>query len=166
MEILNTEILLHKMQKLKVAVSVFQCHLAGLMLVCTLQYLFLVACSILFSCNSASSSNIVVVESEEQFKRSLSKVQDESQSAIFYYTAVWCSPCRLLSPIIKQMSEKYPHVTTYKVDIDHKGLGNALSNMDIHSVPTVHFFRNGIKANEVIGADVQLLKNIMEKLYK
>ncbi|XP_063947116.1 thioredoxin O, mitochondrial isoform X2 [Daucus carota subsp. sativus] len=82
----------------------------------------------------SGSSNIVVVESEEQFKRSLSKVQDESQSAIFYYTAVWCSPCRLLSPIIKQMSEKYPHVTTYKVDIDHKGLGNALSNMDIHSV--------------------------------
>lgn len=32
--------------------------------------------------------------------------------------------------------------------------------------PTVHLFRNGSKANEVIGADVQLLKNIMEKLYK
>lgn len=114
---------------------------------------------------SSGSSKIVVIESEEQFKRSLRKVQDESLSAIFYYTAVWCSPCRLLSPIIKQLSEKYPHVTTYKVDIDHKGLGNALSNMDIHSVPTVHLFRNGLKANEVIGADVQLLKNMMEKLY-
>ncbi|KAK1384722.1 Thioredoxin domain-containing protein [Heracleum sosnowskyi] len=115
---------------------------------------------------SSGSSKIVVIESEEQFKSSLRKVQDESLSAIFYYTAVWCSPCRLLSPIIKQLSEKYPNVTTYKVDIDHKGLGNALRNMDIHSVPTVHLFRNGLKANEVIGADVQLLKNMMEKLYK
>ncbi|XP_074348889.1 thioredoxin O2, mitochondrial-like isoform X1 [Apium graveolens] len=115
---------------------------------------------------SSGASNIVVIESEEQFKRSLRRVEDESLSAMFYYTAVWCSPCRLLSPVIKQLSEKYPHVTTYKVDIDHKGLGNALSNMDIHSVPTVHLFLNGLKANEVIGADIQLLKNIMDKLYK
>ncbi|XP_074348890.1 thioredoxin O2, mitochondrial-like isoform X2 [Apium graveolens] len=110
---------------------------------------------------SSGASNIVVIESEEQFKRSLRRVEDESLSAMFYYTAVWCSPCRLLSPVIKQLSEKYPHVTTYK-----KGLGNALSNMDIHSVPTVHLFLNGLKANEVIGADIQLLKNIMDKLYK
>ncbi|PHT55441.1 Thioredoxin O1, mitochondrial [Capsicum baccatum] len=63
-------------------------------------------------------SNIVSIESEEQFNTSLRKVQDESLPAIFYFTAVWCGPCRLLSPVIGQLSEKYPHVTTYKIDID------------------------------------------------
>ncbi|CAK9136754.1 unnamed protein product, partial [Ilex paraguariensis] len=63
-------------------------------------------------------SNIVLIESEEQFNNSLQKVQDESLPAVFYFTAVWCGPCRLLSPIIGQLGEKYPHVTTYKIDID------------------------------------------------
>ncbi|CAI9760016.1 unnamed protein product [Fraxinus pennsylvanica] len=118
--------------------------------------------------SSASSdpSNIVLIESEEQFNDSLRKVQDESLPAIFYFTAVWCGPCRLLSPIIGQLSEKYPHVTTYKIDIDKEGLGNALSKLNIHSVPTLHFFQNGKKASEVIGADVERLRDTMEALYK
>nr|GLL29070.1 thioredoxin O2, mitochondrial [Ipomoea trifida] len=116
--------------------------------------------------SSSGPSNIVSIESEEQFNTSLRKVQDESLPAIFYFTAVWCGPCRLLSPIIGQLSEKYPHVTTYKVDIDKEGLASALSKLNIHSVPTLHFFQNGKKASEVIGADVQKLKDTMEALYK
>ncbi|PHT89786.1 Thioredoxin O1, mitochondrial [Capsicum annuum] len=116
--------------------------------------------------SSSGPSNIVSIESEEQFNTSLRKVQDESLPAIFYFTAVWCGPCRLLSPVIGQLSEKYPHVTTYKIDIDKEGLGNALSKLNIHSVPTLHFFQNGKKASEVIGADVQRLKDTMEELYK
>ncbi|KAK6150230.1 hypothetical protein DH2020_017755 [Rehmannia glutinosa] len=115
---------------------------------------------------SSDSSKVVLIESEEQFNDSLRKVQDESLPAIFYFTAVWCGPCRLLSPIIGQLSEKYPHVTTYKIDIDKEGLGNALSKLNIHSVPTLHFFQDGKKASEVIGADVQRLKDTMEALYK
>ncbi|KAL3376642.1 hypothetical protein AABB24_003197, partial [Solanum stoloniferum] len=91
---------------------------------------------------------------------------DESLPAIFYFTAAWCGPCRLLSPVIGQLSEKYPHVTTYKVDIDKEGLGNALSKLNISAVPTLHFYQNGKKTSEVIGADVQRLKETMEELYK
>ncbi|KAI3455798.1 hypothetical protein Pfo_012461 [Paulownia fortunei] len=115
---------------------------------------------------SSDPSKVVLIESEEQFNESLRKVQDESLPAIFYFTAVWCGPCRLLAPIIGQLSEKYPHVTTYKIDIDKEGLGNALSKLNIHSVPTLHFFQDGKKASEVIGADVQRLKDTMEALYK
>ncbi|KAK4368273.1 hypothetical protein RND71_012065 [Anisodus tanguticus] len=116
--------------------------------------------------SSTGPSNVVSIESEEQFNNSLRKVQDESLPAIFYFTAVWCGPCRLLSPVIGQLSEKFPHVTTYKVDIDKEGLGNALSKLNIHSVPTLHFYQNGKKTSEVIGADVQRLKDTMEELYK
>ncbi|KAK4420984.1 Thioredoxin O1, mitochondrial [Sesamum alatum] len=115
---------------------------------------------------SSDPSNVVLIESEEQFNDSIRKVQDESLPAIFYFTAVWCGPCRLLSPVIRQLSEKYPHVTTYKIDIDKEGLENALSKLNIHSVPTLHFFQDGKKASEVVGADVQRLKNTMEALYK
>ncbi|KAA8544735.1 hypothetical protein F0562_019561 [Nyssa sinensis] len=118
------------------------------------------------SSSSSGPSNIVVIGSEEEFNSSLRKAQDESLPAIFYFTAAWCGPCRLLSPIIGQLSEKYPHVTTYKIDIDQEGLGSTLSKLNIHSVPTLHLFQNGKKVSEVIGADVQRLKDDMEKLYQ
>ncbi|XP_059437712.1 thioredoxin O1, mitochondrial-like [Corylus avellana] len=47
-----------------------------------------------------------------------------------------------------------------------EGLGSVLSKLNIASVPTFHFFNNGKKAAEVIGADVIRLKNTMEELYK
>ncbi|THF99492.1 hypothetical protein TEA_016364 [Camellia sinensis var. sinensis] len=200
-------------------------------------------------------SNIVVIDSEEKFSSSFRKVQDETLPAIVYFTAVWCGPCRLLSPIIGQLSEKYPHVTIYKIDIDQEELGSKLSELNIHSVvkqllsqpppetllasaaattttssshpalpgspkplptsgrhtpassplpppspltpaiplhlqlphpsllhlaasltthphlhvsasPALHFYKDGKKAAEVIGADVQRLKDAMENLYK
>ncbi|XP_057511874.1 thioredoxin O2, mitochondrial [Actinidia eriantha] len=118
-------------------------------------------------CSSSSgSSNIVVIDSEEKFSSSLHKVQDEALPAIFYFTAIWCGPCRLLYPIIEQLSEKYPHVTIYKIDIDQEGLGRKLSELNIHSVPTLHFFKDGKKASEVVGADLQRLKDTMEILCK
>ncbi|KAG5516109.1 hypothetical protein RHGRI_036976 [Rhododendron griersonianum] len=118
-------------------------------------------------CSSSSgSSNIVGIDSEEKFRSSLRKVQDEALPAVFYFTAVWCGPCRLLSPVIGQLSEKYPNVTTYKIDIDQEGLGSTLSELNIHSVPTLHFYKDGKKVSEVIGADLQRLKDTMEDLYK
>ncbi|GAA0165379.1 oxidoreductase [Lithospermum erythrorhizon] len=120
-----------------------------------------------FSSQSPSGpSNLVVIESEEQFNDSLRKACDEDFPAIFYFTAAWCGPCRLLSPIIGQLSEKYPHVTTFKVDIDKEGLAGPLGKLAITAVPTLHFFQKGKKASEVVGADVQRLKDTMEELYK
>ncbi|XP_034709880.1 thioredoxin O2, mitochondrial [Vitis riparia] len=117
-------------------------------------------------CSSSGQSKIALIKSEEEFNTSLSKAQDESLPAIFYFTAVWCGPCRFIAPIIAELSEKYPHVTTYKIDIDQDGLENTLRRLNIASVPTLHFFQNGKKAAEIIGADVARLKDTMDKLYK
>ncbi|XP_041024067.1 thioredoxin O2, mitochondrial-like [Juglans microcarpa x Juglans regia] len=116
--------------------------------------------------SSSGPSNILLIKSENEFNSMLGKVQDESLPAVFYFTAVWCGPCRFISPLIEEFSEKYPHVKTYKIDIDQEGLGSVLSKLQITSVPTLHFFKKGIKAAEVIGADVARLKDTMEKLYK
>ncbi|KAA0052440.1 thioredoxin O2 [Cucumis melo var. makuwa] len=63
-------------------------------------------------------SNIILIKSENLLKESLSKAREEALPAIFYFTAAWCGPCRLLAPVIKELSKNYPEVTTYKIDID------------------------------------------------
>ncbi|ONK60947.1 uncharacterized protein A4U43_C08F24410 [Asparagus officinalis] len=117
-------------------------------------------------CSSPSSSDIVLIGSEQGLNAALSKVQDEKLPAIFYFTAAWCGPCKMLSPVIQERSKKFPHVTTYKIDIDQEGLGSILSKLQIYSVPTLHFYQDGKKASEMIGADVARLDRTMENLYK
>ncbi|KAJ1387315.1 Thioredoxin-like superfamily [Sesbania bispinosa] len=117
-------------------------------------------------CSASATPGVVLVNSEEEFNNILRKVQDDSLHAIFYFTAVWCGPCRFISPIVGELSKKYPHVTTYKIDIDQEAIQGTLGKLQITSVPTLHFFQNGKKADELIGADVARLNHITEKLFK
>ncbi|KAH9747209.1 Thioredoxin O1 [Citrus sinensis] len=110
-------------------------------------------------------SNILVIESGEEFNSSLGKVKDDSLPAIFYFTAAWCGPCKFIWPVIGELSAKHPHVTTYKIDIDQKGLESTLSKLNISAVPTFLFFQHGEKVAEIVGADVSRLKTTMEQLY-
>ncbi|XP_042403728.1 thioredoxin O, mitochondrial-like [Zingiber officinale] len=119
----------------------------------------------LFS-SASGPSNIVLIQSGDQLTDALKKAQDDKVPAIFYFTAVWCGPCRVIAPFIEEMSHKFLHVTTYKVDIDQEGLGSILSSLQIHSVPTFQFFHNGKKATEVVGADKKQLEETFKSLYK
>ncbi|KAF3576369.1 hypothetical protein DY000_02035281 [Brassica cretica] len=118
-------------------------------------------------CSSAGGGNgVVIVKSEEEFINAMSKAEGGSSPSIFYFTAVWCGPCRFIAPVIEELSKQYPDVTTYKIDIDEGGLSNTLSKLSITAVPTLQFFKEGSKKGEVVGADVAKLKNLMEQLYK
>ncbi|RID67016.1 hypothetical protein BRARA_D02122 [Brassica rapa] len=118
-------------------------------------------------CSSAGGGNgVVIVKSEEEFTNAMSQAVGGSSPSIFYFTAVWCGPCRFIAPVIEELSKQYPDVTTYKIDIDEGGLSNTLSKLSITAVPTLQFFKEGSKKGEIVGADVAKLKNLMEQLYK
>ncbi|KAH9618395.1 hypothetical protein KSS87_021410 [Heliosperma pusillum] len=119
-----------------------------------------------YSSSSESPSNMVLVKSENQLSESLRKATDDSFPAIFYFTAEWCGPCRFLWPDIKKLSESLPDVTFYKIDIDEVGTGPTVHKFCISSVPTLHFFKDGKKAAEVVGADSRKIKDITASLYK
>ncbi|KAK3432530.1 hypothetical protein EUGRSUZ_D00028 [Eucalyptus grandis] len=115
---------------------------------------------------SPGSSKMHLIKSEEQFDGVLAKIRDESSPAILYFTAAWCGPCRLMSPAIEALNEKYPHVTTYKIDIDQEGIQDKLMELRIDSVPRLHFFSKGQKVDEIVGADIESLEHTMDRLYK
>ncbi|KAL9227971.1 hypothetical protein vseg_003600 [Gypsophila vaccaria] len=119
-----------------------------------------------FSSASESASNMVQVTSDDHLSESLKKATDESLPAIFYFTAAWCGPCRFLWPDIKKLSESLPDVKFYKIDIDDVGSGPTMHKLCISSVPTLHFFKDGKKAAEVIGADSRKIRDITSSLYK
>lgn len=66
------------------------------------------------------------------------------------FFADWCSPCKMVSPILEEISKEREDIKIYKVNVDE----NQKITMDygVQSIPTLILFINGQKQDTVIGA--------------
>ena len=69
---------------------------------------------------------------------------------IIDFWAEWCGPCRMIDPIIKEISEEYAgRILAAKVDVDNNpGIS---SKLGIRNIPTVMFFKNGEMVDKQVG---------------
>jgi len=67
------------------------------------------------------------------------------------FWAVWCGPCKVLSPIVEELANEYQgKVKVGKVNVDEN---NALAaKYGVMSIPTLKFFKKGKLVGEMIGA--------------
>ena len=66
------------------------------------------------------------------------------------FTAVWCGPCKLLSPIIEKLADELAgRVKVGKLDIDTSP--NVTAKYGIRGVPTVMVFKNGERVGQHVG---------------
>lgn len=56
---------------------------------------------------------------------------------ILVMTAVWCSPCKMLKPILEQVSEEHPEVDFVFHDIDSEEGQQLCQQYRVRSVPTI-----------------------------
>ena len=66
------------------------------------------------------------------------------------FYATWFGPCKMMEPIVEQVSEEVPEVDFVKVDVDDAE--NLAILYGISSIPCMIFFKNGEEADRVIGA--------------
>ncbi len=66
------------------------------------------------------------------------------------FWAAWCGPCRAIAPIIEQLSSEFAgKVKIGKVNVDENR--DLAQQFGVMSIPTLIFFKNGQKADQVIG---------------
>lgn len=66
------------------------------------------------------------------------------------FWAEWCTPCRIVSPIIDELAGEYAgKIKVAKMDVDHTTVSQ---NYGIMSIPTVMLFKNGQPVKSMIGA--------------
>jgi len=85
-----------------------------------------------------------IVESNE-FKSEI-----ESGVTVVDFFATWCGPCKMLAPVLEGLAgEMEGKVKFIKVDIDQSlDLAN---EFQISSVPTMIIFKDGQKADQLVG---------------
>ena len=58
------------------------------------------------------------------------------------FTAVWCQPCKMLDPIVKELAKDWDgRVKVFKLDVDEHP--EVAYNYHVMGVPTLMLFKNG-----------------------
>ncbi|HWS24435.1 MAG TPA: thioredoxin [Anaerolineales bacterium] len=78
------------------------------------------------------------------------KVLNSSLPTIVDFTAVWCGPCKMVDPIIKELAVEWQgKANVYKCDADQNS--DIITKYGIMGIPTVILFNNGSPAERVTG---------------
>ena len=67
------------------------------------------------------------------------------------FWAPWCGPCRMIAPVIEELSEDYEgKAQICKVNTDEEQ--DIAVKFGIRSIPTIMFFKDGQVADQIVGA--------------
>ncbi|CAG0942844.1 Thioredoxin 1 [Gammaproteobacteria bacterium] len=89
-----------------------------------------------------------------------SEVLKSSIPVLVDFWAEWCGPCKMIAPVLEQISSEYAgRLRVAKVDVD-SNQGTAM-RYGIRSIPTLLLFRDGAVQAQQVG---MLSKDTLKKL--
>lgn len=86
-----------------------------------------------------------------------------SGTALVDFSATWCGPCRMLAPVVDELStEMQGKAKVFKVDVDKSS--DIAQKYKIMGVPTVIIFKNGTAVDKMVGFQPKgVLKSKLEQ---
>jgi thioredoxin 1 len=83
---------------------------------------------------------------DAEFKK---EVEDEKKVVFVDFWAPWCGPCRMMAPVVENISEKYPQIKFCKIDtqenMEHAG------KFHVTGIPCVIVFKGGKEVERLVG---------------
>ena len=78
----------------------------------------------------------IIYGNEENFNELIS-----NGNILVDFFATWCGPCKMLSPVLEEISNDRSSVKVVKIDVDE--CPNLARNFGVMSVPTLFLFKDG-----------------------
>lgn len=77
------------------------------------------------------------------------KVINESPVVLVDIWADWCGPCKMLTPILEELSTEKTNVAFYKLDADSNP--DLMAKLGVRSIPTLLYLQNGEIKDKTVG---------------
>mgnify|MGYP000591869589 CR=1 FL=1 len=78
------------------------------------------------------------------------KVLESDKPVLVDFWAAWCGPCRMVGPIIDELSKEYEgKAVVAKLDVDQNQ--EFAAKYGVRNIPTVLLFKNGELVNRQVG---------------
>jgi thioredoxin 1 len=78
------------------------------------------------------------------------EVTSSTAPVVVDFYAIWCGPCRELSPMLDQMAASYTNKVKFvKVNLDEAP--DLAKQYSVEAIPTLLFFKNGVLVDRTLG---------------
>ena len=94
-----------------------------------------------------NESMSVITITNENFEQEVLK---SDKPVLIDFWASWCGPCRMVSPVVEEISREHPEIKVGKVNVDEQQ--ELARKYRIMSIPSLYVFKNGEVANKTVGA--------------
>jgi thioredoxin 1 len=89
------------------------------------------------------------------------EVMDSNGVAVIDFWAEWCGPCRIIAPVIQELSQEYEGKAKIgKLNVDHNP--EISYKFNIRSIPTILILKNGEVVDRHVGTTTK--KVLAEKI--
>ena len=78
------------------------------------------------------------------------EIMDSEKTVLLDFWAPWCAPCRMVVPIIEEITGERPDINVGKINVDEQP--ELASKFGIMSIPTLVVMKNGKIVQQVSGA--------------
>ncbi|MBI9032509.1 thioredoxin [bacterium] len=76
--------------------------------------------------------------------------------SIVDFWAIWCGPCRIMTPVVEDIAKEMPNVKVYKFNVDD--YPELTAKFNIMSIPTILIFKDGEEVDQTVGV---VSKNVL-----
>ena len=84
--------------------------------------------------------------STENFEKEVLKTE---KPVLVDFYADWCGPCKMVCPLVEELSKEYTDIKFVKVNVDNTP--DIAQRYGIMSIPTLIAFKNGEIAASIVG---------------
>ena len=77
------------------------------------------------------------------------EVLQSSVLVLLDFWASWCGPCRMLSPVVEEISNEHSNIKVGKINVDEQS--ELAQKFGIMSIPTLMVFKNGKNIDTRVG---------------
>lgn len=96
-------------------------------------------------------------------EKELYKIISTNQIVVIDFYTTWCGPCKMMNPVIKNLSKEYPYIVFAKINCEE--FPDSLKQCKVECYPTFHILVNGKIKKIIKGAEKNALEAEIKELY-